>query len=798
MKNKINLITLVTLGAALCACGSGSGNSATTPTPTNQTNALSGPIDYTLMADSLAKANKADKNTAQHSLTSVASNITFWAGTASAFIPSAAPVLGPLSRATGIWAHIQGKTGSELQAEQMKNISNELYELSLAVSYLNSEVNALSSSFANFVKVSTNTTYATMKSNYNTYASYIGTYDSSSTQIGAANFYYSQMTPVYNATQSSNANESNVIQAAMVAFNCLNGTTCGADSGIKYVNSLTENYNNAVASISGSFVNASNTSESAADIYKYVSVINNNAPNTSNYLYGYLYYGLQDYLEENMPVPYVNSSSNLISSLNAYNTWVVQIFEQNISYLQSLYLMEATNNTLNYIAYTQNNNATNINYICPFEPKYSAINFLPTGGNCGATANPALSAQLNNSEAAQVLLSTQQNLTQLFAARVNALYQVTISNMVGDKYSFYDEQSESTINMIRAKFLSNLDGTSVIGGNWKDSLNLYQYNYVTNVDNWKSELINSAKSNTPIKNPPTYMYSPIESQTYYSGAEITTFDSGDNLYTLYYGQLCGNPYSGTSYPTSGSGLSAFAPNKGSGVTYINSQAASANTIPACMYYNVSTSYVAQNGYYGGTSFQVSNSYHDSFTVYFTNGIQIYNGGNPIWTTMNFNNNQNDSVAYFNSSPPSTWHYQSSQNIQTGGDSNSATIMNLNGANSAIPVAMVQNNTNSNQYLYLNCLTINASGYDASLGTYTYNFVPSASTTNEFYSCETGSTTQITGQKDDLNNSYYTYTTIPSVTVAGNTSAAIYFQTEVYSDTLVPSITGNNTAYLNYY
>lgn len=787
------------MGAALFACSSGSGSS-TSSTPTRNINGLSGPIDYKMIADSLAKAEEASNSSTKSSLKySTAANITFWAGTATLFIPSAAPVLGPLSKITGIWAHVQGKTGSQLQAEQMTNISNELYELGLAVDALNSEVNELSSAFANFVKVNTGTEYATMKSNYNTYAGYIGTYDSSSTQIGAANFYYTIMNPVYNATKAPNANESNIVQAAMVAFNCLNGTTCGSDSGIKYVNSLTENYNNAVAAISGSFVNATTSELNTNDIYKYVSIIDNNTTSTSNYLYGYLYYGLQDYLEDNMPVPYSSSSNNLISTLNAYNTWVVQIFEQNISYLQSLYLMEATNNTLNYIAYIQNNESSNINYICPFEPKYSAINFLPVSGGCGATANPALSGKLSNSEAAQVLLTTQQNLSQLFAARVNALYQVTIANMVGDKYSFHDEQSESTINMVRAKFLSNLDGTSIIGGDWTYSLNLYQYNYVSNVDNWKSELINSAKNNTPITNPPTYMYSPIESQTSYNGTEITTFDNDDNLYILYYGQLCGNPYSGTSYPTSGSGLSAFAPNKGSGVNYVNSQAASANTIPACMYYNVNTNYVAQNGYYGGTSFQVSNSYHDSFTVYFTNGIQIYNGGNPIWTTMNFNNNQNDYVAYFTPQPyVQTAHYQSSQNVETGGDSNSATILNLNGSNSAIPVAMVQNNTNSNQYLYLNCLTIDVGAYNSEIGSYTYSFVPSPNTTNEFYTCSTGTNTQITGQKDDLNNSYYTYTTIPSVTVGGNTSAAIYFQTEVYSDTLVPSITGSNTAYLNYY
>lgn len=731
-KTKRSIIAILGLSSTLLGCSQGGINSNNAPISASP---LDGPVSYELVESALKNAlNKATiSNSEPNKFLNIlqsghtSSLVMFWVGNAMTFIPSAGPVLGPIYRIADDWSTIAGKNAASSQTQDMNAIDAAITQLYQYDAILDADVKTLSSSFYNFATNTVEGLYGQAKSSYDTSTSYIAS-SADQTQNGAYNIYRNTMSQSYDLIRS-NSSENQIKASLITAFNCLNGSGGCSGTTLAPITTLVSNMDNVISSISGSYVNASSSQLSSSDIYQYVTLIDSNTLEETNYLNNYLYYGLESYLQTNMPVPYGSNNTNFISELNAYNTWVIQSYEANLAYLEMLYVMETTNNALNYAAFVENPNTTK--YICPFEPKYTAINFIPANGvsQCAIVAGQYnVVDSVSESAAAQTLLNVQKNLAKLFAARINALYQVTISNMVGDEYTF------GKIEMIRAKTLTNIAGMSVIGGSWTDKLNLYQYPYVADVTDWKDELADYYNKGITLTNPPTAIYPAFESQTFYSSESITTFDYDGNLYGFPYKQLCMNPYSNSAYPASGSNLSYKSPNSRA-VTYVNPQAATAKIIPNCNTYGPSADFAAANSYFGTSAFEVATSAHEDFNLYFNSGgddgVNLLTN-NDIWVYGNKLETQNATLNYETGS--SEYSYTFGNSIYFGGDSNaSAAIFGDNG----IPFVVNQSYDGKSQYLYLNCLNI------ASDGT-SLQFYPAASANNEFYSCSTGTYQQEAG------------------------------------------------------
>lgn len=219
---------------------------------------------------------------------------------------------------------------------------------------------------------------------------------------------------------------------------------------------------------------------------------------------------LQQQLQNKLAQPGQNMGQNYIDLITAYNAELVNLFTSISTALQKLYTMEAS---INYVVYTN--------------PSQAKINNYQTLPDC-----PSASLAYTNISQPN-FINAQATLAQLYVNRINFLYDVILTNIISDHplpnqigvNPVATPQVESTI---QAKTMSNpvLTNQKVIGGNWIESINLYQSPFMMNYKVCENSLYNGKDLSNPA-NCPSLL--PNQSQGYYDSESMQGYTYQNSL-----------------------------------------------------------------------------------------------------------------------------------------------------------------------------------------------------------------------------------------------------------------------------
>ncbi|MBY0245490.1 MAG: hypothetical protein K2Q03_08570 [Sphingobacteriaceae bacterium] len=215
-----------------------------------------------------------------------------------------------------------------------------------------------------------------------------------------------------------------------------------------------------------------------------------------------------------LTMPGQSIGQNYVDLIYQYNQELIQIYGTTLLALQQLYTMEAS---LNYEMYANSNYVSSLGYSGFNECSNASLEYL---GN---------TPQSN-------FIDAQGTLTQLYANRINLLYQTISSYIVSDHPLLSGQASitKRTIkdypvieSTIQAKTLSSYTAGQVtgqvIGGDWVASANLYQESEFTTYEDC-SKLLSDGKILTSI-NCPSIL--PLHIIGYYDGESLTAYNSAN-------------------------------------------------------------------------------------------------------------------------------------------------------------------------------------------------------------------------------------------------------------------------------
>ena len=522
-----------------------------------------------------------------------------------------------------------------------------------------------------------------------------------------------------------------------------------------------------------SFVNSRTGVKDFANIYNttwlnyqatssyYTSITNTNATsdtiwNGTSYNLSYIAINSQNYTDlggalyemESLVLDYVpftggsaiaNSvTTDLVSNLNSYNLYLVNIYESSIASLQTAYNIEATANYIRYASPYSN-------------PPYSN----PLDGSALPTATQYIckgSCTPGSPEAYDAYILAQTNLAKFFGQMINGLYlSLMVASFTDPALSGqavinnYAESYQSMINLatIAKTMQGSLSPTNPTGyavstnqvpvGSWIESMNLYENPYLGAYKQCASNLYNNNQINCPL-----IFTTPL--QGYYDGTTLTAVTAQNKTNSINL-NWCAN-YSapltnlGANMPAvsgSESGISANTHGTMQCNTYANfstqpgasllssSLTTNANGInwstQSCIspytcsdYWNPNSPNVAS----GVNSF-VTNSTHQGYSVYLNN--TSWAGSNTIISSNNFNlmigfnmgsngeltsgGGSNTEVGYVQVTTPNgtilPLYLGYSYNNSNGGMSLQCPMESFNGSCSAYPV----NNSSISNWLQFN-------------------------------------------------------------------------------------------------
>lgn len=692
MNNKINLIALLAISAGLYACGSGSGNNSTQTTAGLQGGEY-GPIPVNLYDNLLAgkiKPSSLNKKSLQGA--GVPADTAAATGVMAAVFPPAAVVLGPISAISGLVA-------ADQVAAQINQINNEL---NYQESQIQQIYTILNDSYNYFVTQSKVADVSTLNTNYGDWYSDV---------VGSLLFYgygasHSQISPIaphapidaiYQAyinefmltapvgpTASINPSVNNNLEAIAA-----NPSTMSAISSLTYGMSTQTHVQQVItnASMSLTLINYGQT----------IATIESSTDSSSYSLLS----SAKTVLEA--AIPTVNNPNPYFVNLaESYNNFVNAVYLANVSALQSMYTIEANNNYLNYLNYMAHESGTRLSQICPLEglsneatSVNNMINFYVKGSNSDTCATipttvyypsnsyaPTQYSTLTYTNAESALIFAQQQLTQLYARRINMLYQQTMQFIYSDyaypnqAINYIDGENSLSSNMQTIinstqqlkSIESTIPGLSMISGNWINSVNLYQYP-ITNLDVSRANISNEislqggVESNTfPViqainnSNYPT-VYQNIQSG-YYDGESISVYNNYISVHSsenpFYFAGYCGIESIG-GYSTVESGLSfigntALYCNNWSGNIMVNSLTLNSNldieSSPTMLQIMYSPEYIN----YGSNYYQYQKDGHSyqycSMSPYgcMMTANVTFTGIADMWFKMA--NNANNSYTYY--------------------------------------------------------------------------------------------------------------------------------------------------------
>lgn len=697
MKNKINLIALLAISAGLYACGSGSGTSSTTQTTGFQGGEY-GPIPVNMYDNLLARKLKPSSlNEKSLQGAGVSADTAAATGVMAAVFPPAAVVLGPISAISGLVA-------ADQVAAQINQINNEL-------NYQESQIQQiymiLNDSYNYFVTQSKVANVNVFSANYKSWYNNL---------VGPSLFYgygetKRQVSPI------DNSNMTAYYQQYVSEFltSPPSGPTSANNPNVtNYLESVA--INTAVMSNIAEVINGFGTTNNAQNAITNASMTvtiqgSNNQSITLESSTASLTYGLLTSAQKVLQsaIPTVNSPNpNFINVAESYNNFVNSVYLENISVLQAMYTIEATNNYLNYLNYMATKTGIPLTQICPLEGISSEPNAIQNSarfyvaGSTGASSNysscntaatsvyypsnsfnPAQYSTLSYTNAESALILAQQQLTQLYTRRINMLYQQTMQFIYSD-YAYPNQainyingenalssSMQTIINSTQQLKLieSTIPGLSMISGNWVNSVDLYQYP-ITNLDVSRTNISNgltvqeSANSNIfpviPTINNSNYptVYQNIQSG-YYDGESISVYNNYLSVNSrenpFYFAGYCGiesiGGYSAVESGLSFIGNTALYCNNWSGSIMANSSTLNSNlnieSFPALQNL-IATPYLLN---YGGCYYYFNFVNKNKYTYLPYSGMtcpslpdNAYNNSNYAWYGMA--NNTQDSYAYY--------------------------------------------------------------------------------------------------------------------------------------------------------
>lgn len=564
----------------LSACSTGSNNQS--PKEVGFEGGDYGPIPINLYNPLLA--HKPDPYTNNRQLINGAGTATDTAATAAVI----ASIFPPGAVVFGIISVVSGLIAANQVAAQINQISNELSyqetQIQGIYSILDNTYNQVYNLTMTIEKQKLEAEYNNWFNNIFTPSLFYGYGKSTSNIIGLNNqnvtnpWYQGYMNIVMENNPSINdmttSSESIVTILQNVSYNNNSMTSLNT-----YSQNNTSNFLNVInaASLSATTTNPTNT----VLIIEPVSLTNNNTGNASVQIL----LAAESALQVILPKAGTITSNNYMLAVESYNQLINSVYLSNLSVLQSLYTVEATNNYLNYLNFVAANESNiALNQICPLEANgdttnvFNTINFYaggasscngqsatvfyPNGYNISAINNTYNPLTPQNAESAFVY--AQQQLTNLYARRVNILYQQTMKfiysdhqypqqgiNYPANQQSLSPEISSIIESTPQVKFMSNpIQNYSMLGGNWVNTSNIYQYP-ITNIDITNSSIESSIKTQLQI-NPNVYPVIPVINSNnyptiyqnintgYYDGESIAVYNNqlSANQTPFYFTQSC--------------------------------------------------------------------------------------------------------------------------------------------------------------------------------------------------------------------------------------------------------------------
>ena len=570
MKNKISLAALIAISAGLFACSSGGSSSSSTPTIGFQGGEY-GPISINMYDNLLAgKVKPSSLNGKSLQGAGAAADTAAATGVMAAVFPPAAVVLGPISAISGLVA-------ADQVAAQINQINNEL---NYQESQIQQIYGILDAAYNYFKKKTQASDFSNLNNNY------IAWYN---TLVAPSLFYgygqpEDQTSPVKNtpfkgyyqgyinylmpnqlpgSTISVNPTVTNYLES--IATNT-SGTGVGSMVGIaNYINTFLN------MDFQATIANASMTVTLTSPNNQSVTIESTTASSTYTLLSS-----AQQALQSAVPT-IDNPDPEFVALAESYNYFVNSVYLTNVSVLQSMYAVEATNNYLNYLNYMATESGGALAQICPLEGTtssqfnaiYSTVRFYVTGssepninnGNCGSATTtayypgnnyvPESALPLSYQNAESAFIFAQQQLTQLYARRINMLYQLTMPfiysdhgypnqgiNLVNNESSLSSNMQSIIASTAQLKLIeSDMPGVAMIGGNWTKSFDLYQYP-ITNLDASRQNISNGVEKQINV-NPYTFPVIPkindTNYPTVYQNIQIGYYD-GESI-SVYNGSL---------------------------------------------------------------------------------------------------------------------------------------------------------------------------------------------------------------------------------------------------------------------
>jgi hypothetical protein len=520
MLKKLTIIVPISL-ALIAGCNSGESASSTGQ---NESIAFDGPLNPYVLAISLDKkalsnqqmlVNK--KISMDHTLQS---SSTAWSYTAlgsmvlSRLIPGAGIAFGPLTITAKILGGLDQQ--SELAAD-FEKVEYSLISLQTEINSLQVEISENNILYNAFVSQQSTSNYCSALQNWDSSLANIfesqSNYLSTSTTCGST--YNNVSTGVVNQFfgYMNSALATVSIESAASDQLLMNNIS-------KLSSNYSENFSSYVDNISASTVSpaaATTQLNNKVDYGVYNSFITDlqATPSTSsctttsnaNATTSLLACGYEYFLENLLPTPGIQSN-NVTDNINAYNNQLVNMYQQNAVTLSGYaFTIEAYINLLNYLNYTnylncKSNQGSNCEYIqIPPLENIPAVNF-SVGGQGSALLSQISPDIVSTTELAdQYYLAAQQNLTSIYAARINALYRNVLRFVISDgllstqSYTLPPLPSvtingggptinfpqQQTVSIPAATLKSSTTSGQIPGGAFGSSGVFYQYNGIINL-----------------------------------------------------------------------------------------------------------------------------------------------------------------------------------------------------------------------------------------------------------------------------------------------------------------------------
>lgn len=685
------------MGAALFACSSGGSSSGSSTPVMGFQGGEYGPITVNMYDDLLAgkiKPNNLDGKSLKGA--GAAADTAAATGVMAAVFPPSAVVLGPISAISGLVA-------ADQVAAQINQINNEL---NYQESQIQQIYGILDAAYNYFEKKSQASYLSNLKTNYTTWYNNTvapslfygyGQPEAQNSPINGQAFkgYYQEYinylmpTQLPGSTITVNPTVTNYLES--IATNT-SGTSIGSIGGIaSYINGFISD-----VTFQAAITNASMTITKTASNNQSVTIESTTASSTYSLLLS-----AQQALQSAVPTV-DNPDSEFVVFAESYNYFVNSVYLTNVSVLQSMYAVEATNNYLNYLNYMATESGGTLSQICPLEGNtssqfnaiYSTVRFYVTGSSgsnnssCGSATTtayypgnnyvPENALPLSYQNAESAFIFAQQQLTQLYARRINMLYQLTMPfiysdhgypnqgiNLVNNESSLSSNMQSIIASTAQLKLIeSNIPGVAMIGGNWTKSFDLYQYP-ITNLDASRQNISNGVEKQINV-NPYTFPVIPkindTNYPTVYQNIQIGYYD-GESI-SVYNGSLSvaspTNPFNFAEYcwvnsigdyQAVESGLSAISGaifcNNWSGSVMANNTTLSANLNIESVPNMESVLYTPASINYGGT---IYGYYSPTKYAYYMEEIPAYfltisfTGSYNQWFRMA--NKNNDSYTYY--------------------------------------------------------------------------------------------------------------------------------------------------------